>query len=263
MRSAIFNGHFWLGDCLELMRDIPDGSVDMVITSPPYDNIRTYNDSLEWSFDVFKSVACELSRVIKSGGVIVWNVADATVDGSETGTSFRQALYFKDECGLNIHDTMIFHREKQPKDNGIRYEQHFEYMFVLTKGKRAKSELLREPCVQAGTRKSRTSRDNHKEQLTKSTFLVSETKIRGNIWKYQAGGHIASNTNWHPATFPLQLATDHILSWSRPTDVVLDPFGGSGTTAIAAMNTNRKWICIEKNPFYYYNACIRACMWRA
>ena len=95
------------GDCLELMKSIQDGSVDLTVTSPPYDNLRTYN-GFSWDF---KGVAKELYRITKNGGVVVWIVGDATVKGSETGTSFRQALYFM-ECGFNLHDTMIYGKGK-------------------------------------------------------------------------------------------------------------------------------------------------------
>jgi site-specific DNA-methyltransferase (adenine-specific) len=253
MRYTHASGEIWNGDCLELMRNIPDGSIDMIITSPPYDNLRTYNGSLEWSFDIFKAIAVELSRIIKSGSVIVWNVADATVKGSETGTSFRQALYFKDECGLNLHDTMIYHKSSQPKQNGVRYEQNFEYMFVFSKGKRKQTELLKEPCKQAGRKTFRTSRDEGKEDLKRTDVSVSETKFKGNVWFY---GSKENQTN-HPAVFPVQLATDHILSWSNPGELILDPFGGSGTTAVAAHRTGRRSICIEKDLGYYLASCGR------
>ena len=97
------------GDCLERMKEIPDGSVDLTVTSPPYDNLRTYAGTLDWSFEIFKQVANELYRITKDGGVVVWVVGDATVKGSETGTSFKQALYFKD-VGFNLHDTMIWEK---------------------------------------------------------------------------------------------------------------------------------------------------------
>jgi DNA modification methylase len=116
------------GDCLEVMKKIPDGSVDLVLTSPPYDNLRTYNG---YNFD-FEGIAKELHRVTKDGGVIVWVVGDATIKGSETGTSFKQALYFK-EIGFNLHDTMIYHKNNYPPLTHNRYEQCFEYMFVFSK----------------------------------------------------------------------------------------------------------------------------------
>jgi site-specific DNA-methyltransferase (adenine-specific) len=96
-----------LGDCAEKLKELPDASIDLVVTSPPYDNLRDYKG---YSFG-FEEIATELARVIKIGGVIVWVVGDATVNGSETGTSFRQALYFK-ELGLNLHDTMVYKKKR-------------------------------------------------------------------------------------------------------------------------------------------------------
>lgn len=246
-------GTFYLGDCVETMQALPSASIDMAVTSPPYDNLRTYNDGDAFTWDVFCSVAKELTRVIKLGGVIVWNVADATINGSETGSSFRQALYFKDECGLNLHDTMIYQKSSQPKQNGYRYEQHFEYMFVFARGKPSAVNVLREPSKQAGRSTFRTSRDNNQEGLIRTDVKVADTKSRGNVWFYGS----KENPTRHPAVFPVALAQDHILSWSNPGDVVLDPFGGSGTTAIAAINAGRRWICIERDETYYWRAVAR------
>ena len=115
------------GDCLELLKDIPDGSVDLTVTSPPYDNLRTYNgNNDQWSADVWQKVIAELYRVTKDGGVVVWVVGDATIKGSETGTSFRQALYFK-EIGFNLHDTMIYQKNNPMPYKHNRYLPCFEY----------------------------------------------------------------------------------------------------------------------------------------
>lgn len=128
--------NLYQGDCLNELKKLPDNSVDLILTSPPYDNLRTYNDSLEWNFEIFSKIAVEINRVLKPGGVIVWIVNDATINGSETGTSFRQALFFKDQCGLNIHDTMIWAKDTFTAVGALksRYAQIFEYMFIFTKG---------------------------------------------------------------------------------------------------------------------------------
>lgn len=253
------SGEIWNGDCLELMRNIPSGSVDMVVTSPPYDNLRTYNGSLEWSFEIFQAIAKELSRVIKEGGVIVWNVADATIKGSETGTSFRQALYFKDECGLNLHDTMIWQKPDVKPLTHNRYEQCFEYMFVLSKGKPSWNGIKDRSNVSFGRKITGTWRDENGETHVlsgvKTEKQISEFGLRHNIWLVPtAKGKRSDN---HPAVFPVQLAQDHILSWSNPGDLVLDPFGGSGTTAVAAHRTGRRSICIERDLGYYLGSCGR------
>jgi len=172
-------------------------------------------------------------------------VGDATVKGSETGTSFRQALYFK-ECGFNLHDTMIYGKASQPRQNGVRYEQQFEFMFVLTKEKQPKRNLLREPSINAGKCVKRTCRDGGKDTLSTSASVVAETKVRGNVWFYGT----KKNETGHPAIFPERLAQDHILSWSNPGDLVLDPFIGSGTTGKMALANKRRFIGIEISAEY-------------
>jgi DNA modification methylase len=251
----IGNGTFLQGDCLELMRDLPDGSVDMVMTSPPYDNLRTYNGMPPFTFDVFAPIADELARVLKPGGVIVWNVADATVNGSETGSSFRQALYFKDQCGLNLHDTMIYHKNSYIPLTHNRYEQCWEYMFVFSKGKPATFNPIKIPSMTAGTKRNRsgakvldtTAAERRRDEKT----TVSEYKTHPNMFTYDVGKNDKTN---HPAPFPLKLTCDQVESWSNPGQTILDPFAGSGTTAIAAENAGRKWICMERDPTYYESA---------
>jgi len=217
---------------------MPDGFLDLTVTSPPYDNLRTYNG---YSFD-FEAVAKELYRVTKPGGVVVWVVGDATINGSETGTSFRQALYFM-ECGFNLHDTMIYQKYGSGlPHNDHRYGQSFEYMFVLAKGKPEHGELIR---FESTGKTAPTNRRSKAGVITKGTYNVGGGVIP-NIWQY-AGGRSECD---HPAMFPEKLAKDHILSWSNEGDVVYDPFSGSGTTCKMAMPLNRKYIGSEISKEY-------------
>lgn len=248
-----------LGDCFEVLKDIPDDFIDMTLTSPPYDNLRTYNGSLEWGEHIWKPIIQELYRVTKIGSVAVWVVGDATIKGSETGTSFKQALWAK-ECGFNLHDTMIYKAEKPPLTHD-RYEQKFEYMFVLSKGRLKTFNPILERCKYAGASQQKRTFRHSGDDL--SHFHKSEKigshKIRGNIWRYSIGNASTKEKfiNNHPAIFPKQLAIDHILSWSNPGDLVLDPFCGSGTTAVACKELNRNYICIEKEEEYFNIACDR------
>lgn len=249
------SGTFLQGDCLELMAGLPDGSVDMVMTSPPYDNLRTYNGMPPFTFDVFAPIADELTRLLKPGGVIVWNVADATVNGSETGSSFRQALYFKDHCGLNLHDTMIWQKPNYaPMYPSVkRYDMNFEYMFIFTKGKITTFNPIKDvPKKQSSIDRSKykTSfiKDDGSRTVRDSTFNGEMFAKRNIVWVVPNG---QTRGLGHPAVFPVSLAQDHILSWSNPGDTILDPFAGSGTTAIAAENAGRRWICMERDPDYY------------
>lgn len=232
------------------MPTLADKSIDLTVTSPPYDNLRTYNGNS--AFD-FEGIAKELFRVTKGGGVVVWVVADATIKGSETGTSFKQALYFK-EIGFNLHDTMIF---KVPgtgaKGSNLAYWQSFEYMFVFSKGKPKVVHRLRDKVNKKFGTKCTTNKQSREGVRTRlhpvGGTIVSEFGIRDNVWVIPTGNGHGTYTG-HPAPFPLQLATDHILSWSNEGDTVLDPFAGSGTTGVACINTNRKYILIEKDPQY-------------
>jgi site-specific DNA-methyltransferase (adenine-specific) len=238
------------GDCLELMKNIPDGSVDLTVTSPPYDNLRTYNGNIEqWSFEKFKAIAKELYRVTADGGVIVWVVADATIKGSETGTSFRQALYFMD-CGFNLHDTMIWEKETFSMPFPNRYHQVFEYMFVFTKGKLKSFNPIEDRKNKHGNTlvKSITVREADGSLHKRSPKNVKEYGKRFNIWQVST---VKRNKSGHPAPFPEQLANDHIISWSNEGDVVLDCFMGSGTTGKMAVLNNRKFIGIELDKGYF------------
>ena len=250
--TRIGRGRFFEGDCFDVMRDLPDGSVDMVVTSPPYDNLRTYNDSDAWTWPVFERIAGELARVLKPGGSIVWVVSDETVNGSETGTSFRQALHFKDALGLNIHDTMIWAKPTFSAVGAlaVRYAPVFEYMFVFTKGKIGTFNPIKDrPNKSAGQHHAAPSiRGADGKIVRNKASTIKDFGQRFNIWEITTVKQKGDNA--HPAPFPERLAQDHILSWSNAGELVLDPFGGSGTTAIAAENAGRQWICIERDPDY-------------
>jgi len=235
------------GDCFELMKKMPDNSVDLVLTSPPYDNLRDYNG---FTFD-FESIAKELFRVTKQGGVVVWVVGDATIKGSETGTSFKQALYFK-EIGFNLHDTMIYRKSNRPPLNHPRYEQEFEYMFILSKGKPNVVNLLTTKCLNAGKINGGTARNSGSDTLQKKHGAgkpYKETKPLGNIWSYTVGVE-KDNRGIHPAIFPEKLAQDHIKSWSNKGDLIFDPFMGSLTTAKACKGLGRRFIGCEISEEY-------------
>jgi len=240
-----------LGDCLEVMKSLPSQSIDLTVTSPPYDNLRTYNG---YSFD-FEGIAKELYRVTKDGGVVVWIVGDATVNGSETGTSFKQALYFK-EIGFNLHDTMIYQKNNFANPSSNRYHQIFEFMFVLSKGKpKAFNPIKDRKNVCAGesnwgANKARQKDGSFKERPKK---IVSEYGMRYNIWEFMTSKGFATKDNFaysHPAIFPEKVAHDHIISWSNEGDTVLDCFLGSGTTGKIAKQLNRQFIGIEISPEY-------------
>lgn len=228
-------------DCLETMKRMPDGFIDLTVTSPPYDNLRTYNG---YSFD-FEPIARELYRITKNGGVVVWVVGDQTIKGSETGTSFKQALYFK-ECGFNLHDTMIYTSDKPPLTHN-RYEQAFEYMFVLSKGKPTSFNPLNRLAKKPGGKSGKFMHTADGQFTTANTIKKTPTEVlKNNVWYYPTG----HERNGHPAVFPLQLAKDHIITWSNENNLVYDPFMGSGTTAKACIDLSRNYIGSEISKEY-------------
>ncbi len=230
-------------DNVEGMRLLDDNYIDLTVTSPPYDNLRKYK-GFEWDFE---GVANELYRVTKEGGVVVWVVNDATIKGSETGTSFRQALYFK-EIGFNLHDTMIYAKNNPVPYYHNRYNPSFEYMFIFSKGKPKTFNPLYEERKTKGYSEKRTFRYPDGSLKPANTKTISDKKLKNNIWFYTVGGK--TNLKAHPATFPEQLAQDHIISWSNEGDLVLDPFMGSGTTAKMALLNNRNFIGFELSEEY-------------
>ncbi len=232
------------GDNVEVLRrEVKDNSVQLTVTSPPYDNLRKYN-GFTWDFP---AVARELYRVAKQGGVVVWVVADATVNGSETGTSFRQALYFMG-LGFGLHDTMIYQKDNVMPLNHNRYDPCWEYMFVFSKGRPSTFNGIRQPCLTAGKTSHVTNANAEAGSSTKNRGVVvvhKADKLLNNVWVVHPG-HVKG----HPAPFPEALARDHILSWSNPGDTVLDPFVGSGTTGKMAVLNGRDFIGIDISPEY-------------
>jgi len=252
-------------NCIQGMNLMDAESVDLCITSPPYDDLRTYNDSSKWDFNVFKDVAQALTRVLKPGGVIMWNVGDSTIDGSETGSSFRQALYFMESCNLRLHDTMIYEKTGSAYCSGpksVRYTQIFEYCFILSKDKPKTINLIQDKpnkwagVTSWGNAKTR-KKDGDMHDPGRKSNPIREFGVRTNIWRIKNSGGFGQSSKdsyKHPATMPEELARDHILSWSNPGDTVIDPFMGSGTTAAMAIETERNYIGFEIDETYF-NLC--------
>ena len=233
-------------NCLDTMSRMQDNFIDLTLTSPPYDNLRDYNG---YSFD-FESIAKELYRITKEGGVVVWVVGDATIKESETGTSFRQALYFKD-VGFNLHDTMIYDKGYAPNTQNNRYNNCFEYMFVFSKGKPKTYNLLREPRTTKGNRKSTIRLKNGDTKIEERN--LNTDRVLRNIWHIDNGYNRTTKDKIaykHPAIFPEKLVGSHLLSWSNKNDLVYDCFMGSGTTAKMCLLYNRKYIGSEISKEY-------------
>jgi len=240
------------GDCVSCMSKMDSDTIDLTVTSPPYDQLRDYKG---YSFD-FENTAKQLYRITKPGGVVVWVVGDSVINGSESGTSFKQALYFK-EIGFNLHDTMIYQKTSSSLPDVSRYFQAFEYMFVLSKGKPKTVNLIKDRKNNtAGSLRGHQGyrgKDGNIHKRNWSSHQVPEKSQRFNIWSYDVGFLKTTKDDYafkHPAMFPEALAKDHILTWSNEHDLVLDPFAGSGTTLKMAKQNSRDYIGIEMSEEY-------------
>lgn len=243
-----YNNTIIHGDSADILYELPRKSVDLVITSPPYSDLRKYGGVGDtWNESKFREIAVGLWDVLKDGGVIVWIVNDKTENGSKTLVSFQQALYFQ-KLGFNVNDVMIWQKTNpMPVVKQPRYQDIFEYMFIFSKGKPKTFNPLMIPCKCAGQEyKSTTKNMGGENGRTYKEFNINKEKVKPNIWECA----VSQNKTKHPAVFPEQLVIDHILSWSNENDLVLDPFMGSGTTALACLKTNRNYVGIELNKEY-------------
>ena len=238
-------------DCIKFMKKLPDNCIDLTVTSPPYDDLRDYENKLVWDYKTFRKVARELFRITKNGGVVVWVIGDKTDKGNKSLTSYRHALYFQ-EVGFNIYDVIIYEKAGSGPPHPKRYFNSFEYMFVMSKGKPKTVNLLQDKknsCAGMTTFSDITRREKDGSLTNKGKKVINEYGVRTNIWRYNNGKGFSSKDKIayeHPATFPEKLVEDHIKSWSNQGDVVFDPFGGSGTTAKVSIELDRQWIYVEK-----------------
>ena len=250
------------GDAVEILKKLENNSIDLTVTSPPYDNLRTYKGAISGKINddsftfPFAEIAKELYRVTKDGGLIVWIVNDQVIDGGESGSSFKQAIKFMD-IGFKLYDTMIYHKNGAAYHEAARYDAVFEYMFVFLKGKRpnAVNIIKDKPNKWAGSKTFGTPSTRQKDgsvKKMKEGFTVGEFGSRYNVWYVINGFGFGNDKDSikHPASFPYSLAEDHVLSWSNEGDIVLDPMVGSGTTALAAKKNNRNYIGIDINQEY-------------
>lgn len=246
-----------VGDAFEKLRELPNDSVQLTVTSPPYDKLRTYGGHT-WDFE---GIARELYRVTCVGGVVCWNVGDSVVNGSETLTSAKQKIFFHEQCGFRIHDTMFYEKSNppNPSDRQLRYNQTVEYIFVLSKGRpRCFNPIKDKRNVSFGSpRFGKKERRDTNGQKTGRHFSdrnpAAEFGLRGNCWRGNTAGQESpcqKDRFEHSAVMPKWLAHDLILSWSNVGDTVLDPMAGSGTTGRESLQLGRNAILIEINPDY-------------
>lgn len=250
-----FIGQITNGDSVVVLSTIKSNSVDLVVTSPPYDELRDYSNDSVWDFNSFKKIARQLYRVVKDGGVVVWVVGDSVVKGNKSLSSFKQALYFQ-QIGFNMFDVIIYEKAGTAPPHKNRYFNAFEYMFVLSKGNPKTINLLEDKpnkWANHSTFGNVTRREQDGSLTPKGRKVVKPFGVRTNIWRYNNGKGFSTKDKIayeHPAIFPEKLVQDHIISWSNEGDIVLDPFCGSGTVAKVAGLLNRKWVGIEISSEY-------------
>lgn len=249
-------------NALDVLTKIPKNSIDLVVTSPPYDDLRDYNDEVIWNFDIFKKIARKLYRVMRKGGTIAWVIGDKVEKKNKSLTSFKQALFFQ-KIGFKIYDVIIYEKAGSGPPHPNRYFNSFEYIFIITKGDIETVNLLKDKKNKWGgktTFSSITRREKDGTLTNKGKKTINKFGVRTNVWKYNNGKNFATKDSIayiHPAIFPEKLAEDNILSWSNECDIVLDLFGGSGTTAKIAKKLGRNWIYIEKVNKYCKIANVR------
>ena len=256
-------------DCLEYLKSLPDGCVDLVLTSPPYDNIRTYNSNEIFSFNFFCSVAKELTRVLKVGGVICWVTQDQISNHNKSGNSFRQALFFQESCQLNFFDNLIYSKNGITYPNTYHYYACFEYIMIFSKGKPKSLQFIEDRKNSTFNKKvsgNHRERDGKLKECigSKKKRKIKEYGRRWNIWTYEVGysKSVDKLTKQHPAVMPIKLCKDLMYSFSQQGDTVLDCFSGSGTTALASIQEGRNFLCCERDEKYVKIANDRLTNWQ-
>lgn len=239
-------------DCLKYMNSLEGEIIDMTVTSPPYGNLREYKGVI-WNSNIWKKIIKELFRITKSGGVVAWITGDQTTNYTESGESFRQALFAK-EIGFCLYDTMIYHKTSAPC-NDFRYSQDFEYIFIFSKGKPKTWNPIKVPCIHKNKWNTSTSdRLSNGVTITRKGRKTLSYKKKSNVWQYDVGFQKTTKDLYayeHPAMFPESLVKDLIISWTNPRDLIFDPMMGSGTVGKIAMLLERDFIGVEIAKEYF------------
>jgi site-specific DNA-methyltransferase (adenine-specific) len=238
-------------DCVEGMKQIPGSSIDLVVTSPPYDSIRNYNG---FTFDLH-ATGQGIHRVLRDGGIAAMVLQDQTSNFGKSLTSFRTVLDWCDNIGFKLFECVIY-RKYGPEGAWWRnrFRVDHEYMPIFLKGNRPNyfdKEPLKIPSkhggkVMTGSGSRRTDgKTNHAV-----TRMINPTKCRGTVWDYLMAGDKDPIKRKHPAPFPDQIPKDFIGCFCPPGGIVLDPFMGCGSTAMAALALGRRFIGFEISPEY-------------
>lgn len=242
----------YCGDCVKLMKLLPDSTIDLVVTSPPYDKIRDYNGSIH--FDLHKT-GQEIFRVLKSGGIAVMVIQDQTKNFGKSLTSFKTIIDWCDNIGFKLFETIIYRKNGS---EGVWWTKRFrvdhEYMPIFLKGKKPQyfnKEPLKIPSKHGGKVMTGSgSRKTNGETQKTVTRAINFKKCRGTIWNYLMAGDKNPLKRKHPAVFPDKIPYDFIQCFCPEEGIVLDPFAGSGSTLVMAKKLRRSFIGFDIVPEY-------------
>ena len=238
-------------DCVEGIKKLPDESIDLMITSPPYDGIRKYNG---FNYDLH-ATGKEIYRVLKDGGIAVMVIQDQTKNFGKTLTSFKMIIDWCDNIGFKLFETVIY---KKHGGEGAWWTKRFrvdhEYMPIFLKGERPQyfnKEHLKIPSKHGGkTMTGCATRLTNGKTLKSKKVTINLMKCRGTLWNYTTCGDGSRLKHQHPATFPNKIPFDFIECFCPKKGVVIDPFIGSGTTALAAIELERNYIGFDISKEY-------------
>lgn len=238
-------------ECVEGMEMLPDDCVDLVVTSPPYDAVRKYNG---FAFDLHQTGA-QIHRVLKDGGIAAMVIQDQTKDFGKSLTSFRTIIDWCDSFGFKLFECVIYRKNGS---EGAWWKHRFrvdhEYIPLFLKGDRPAyfdKQPLRVPSKHGGKVMS-GSGNRRTDGATNGTVRreINATKCRGTIWNYLMAGDKNPLKRKHPAVFPDAIPSDLIQCFCPPGGIVLDPFIGSGSTAVQALKHERHFIGFDISQEY-------------
>jgi len=252
------NNKIYQGDSLQLLKDMPDNSVDLIITSPPYADLKTYidfkgilaDDYVDW----FLPYCNEICRVMKPTGSFILNINDKVEKKFRHPYVFDLISELHKQTDLKLFERLFWNKMKS-LPNRYRFGDRVEYLFWFAKDKDFYFNI-----DEMRTEYSEKSIKRMKKPLKKRYARDGEcTEYKS--WAPNPKGalpntliNISSETkkiaDSHVAVYPVELVKYFINGSTKEGDVVLDPFMGTGTTAIAAKELNRNYIGFELQPDY-------------
>lgn len=240
-----------LGRWQDVLRDVPDASVRLVLTSPPYDDARTY-EGTNAPVD-FAELADFLIRVLVPGGTLAMVLDGAVNDGELSVTPYRVICEWAVRPEWMLAQVLAYGRYGQPGAYAGRFRRDHEPLIIFRK--RGGDPVCNKDCIAEARKHQRgaanyrwaTKRDGSKATVANTERVVREIRHRGSIWDYGpvGYGHDDSAATGHPATFAEAFALDAVRVWSNPGELVCDPFAGSGTVARACLDLSRSFVGAE------------------